>query len=114
MRLLLLALATLIPLTVHAAPFLNVNPVSISKNAVPNRMIVIGNDTVNGFQAFPFTSMNSLWCKVDGSIVVSHMRISDNVLFTSTVDANPLDQEAACQAWLDYLNGSGSLPPINP
>jgi hypothetical protein len=78
----------------------------------PSRMIVLGDDGVNGFQAFPFTSINSLWCKTDGSIHVSHIRISDRQLFDTTVDANPADPAAACQAWLDYLNGVGPQPPI--
>lgn len=82
-------------------------------SAGPDRMIVLGDDATNGFQAFPFTSINSLWCKVDGSIAVSHIRISDNQLFTTTVDANPADFDAACQAWLDYLNGTGPQPPIH-
>jgi hypothetical protein len=104
----------LLPLMAYGATFLDVTPTDVSKNDVPDRMIVLGNDTTNGFQVFPFTSINSLWCRPEGSIDVSHVRISDNVLFTSTVDANPADLEAACQAWLDYLNGSGPLPPINP
>jgi len=80
----------------------------------PPRMIVLGDDSTNGFQAFPFTSINSLWCRPEGRIEVSHIRISDNQLFSSVVDSNPADFNAACQAWLDYLNGVGPQPPINP
>ena len=78
------------------------------------RMIVLGDDSTNGFQAFPFTSINSLWCRPEGRIEVSHIRISDNQLFSSVVDSSPADFDAACQAWLDYLNGDGPQPPINP
>lgn len=81
----------------------------------PDRMIVLGDDAVNGFQAFPFTSINSLWCRIsENRIEVSYIRISDNQIFSAVVDSDPVDFGAACQAWLDYLNGDGPQPPINP
>jgi hypothetical protein len=80
----------------------------------PDRMIVLGDDEVSGIQIIPFTSINSLWCRPENRIDVSYIRISDNQIFTAIVDANPADFDAACKAWLDYLNGSGPQPPINP
>jgi hypothetical protein len=106
-RVAITAVLLLLALNVAAAP-------KAGGGGTPTRMIVLGDDATNGFQAFPFTSINSLWCRPEGIIQVSHMRISDNQLFTSTVDANPPDFDAACQAWLDYLNGTGPQPPINP
>lgn len=80
----------------------------------PDRMIVLGDDEVNGIQIFPFTSINSLWCRPENRIEVSFIRISDNQLFTAVVDPDPVDFDAACQAWLDYLNGDGPRPATNP
>ena len=90
-------------------------PPDTSETTTLDRMIVVTDDRVNGLQAFPFTSINSLWCRVEeGRIEISHIRISDNQLFSTVVDAAPTDFTASCKAWLDYLNGKGTRPPINP
>jgi hypothetical protein len=105
----------IVALTMLAISFnvYSAKPIDPEPTAEPDRMIVLGDDSVNGFQAFPFTSINSLWCRPEGNITVSHIRISDKQLFDTVVDANPVDFEASCKAWLDYLNGKGPQPPIN-
>lgn len=91
------------------------DPTEPEPSTGPDRMIWLGDDDVNGIQVFPFTSINSLWCRVppDNRIEVSFIRISDNQLFTSVVDPDPVDFYAACMAWLDYLNGDGPRPQSN-